>query len=183
MSVFAMLVLLIAIPIVELAVIVLVAGMIGVLPTVALVAAVSLAGFWLMKAEGIGVLRRMQAQVGDGQVPAREVVDGVLVLVGGLLMLLPGFVTGFFGLLLLLPPVRALLRPLVLARARRRVERGQAQFAAFTTSGSATSGFGTATSGFGPSSFGGPVYDADAHLVPGHAGSTRPESPRPELGS
>jgi len=160
--------LLIVVPIVELAVMVQVAGMIGVLPTVGLVVASSLVGFWLMKAEGLGVLRRMQTQMAEGQMPAAEVVDGVLVLVGGLLMVLPGFITSVLGLLLLLPPVRALVRPLVLARVRRRVERGQAQFVAFTTS-AAGPGFGSAGS-----TFGGPVYDAEAHLAP-----RDPRDPRP----
>ena len=166
--------LLIVVPIVELAVMVQVAGMIGVLPTVGLVVASSLVGFWLMKAEGLGVLRRMQTQMAEGQMPAAEVVDGVLVLVGGLLMVLPGFITSVLGLLLLLPPVRALVRPLVLARVRRRVERGQAQFVAFTTS--------AAPGGFPPGpTFGGPIYDADAHLAPRDDPAGRPPSSPPEL--
>jgi len=179
--VFVFLMLLIVVPIIELAVMVQVAGVIGVLPTVALVVLTSVGGAWLMKTEGLGVLRRMQNQIDNGQVPGREVVDGVLVLLGGLLMVLPGFVTSVIGLLLLVPPVRALLRPVVLARARRRIERGQAQFAVFTNAGSP----GSASSPFGStaSTFGGPVYDADAHLDPSGPSSPRPSSSRPELDS
>jgi len=174
MLVFALFLLLIVVPIVELAVLIQVAGVIGVLPTVGLVVASSLIGFWLMKAEGLGVLRRMQAQVAEGQMPATEVVDGVLVLLGGLLMVLPGFISSIVGLLLLLPPVRALLRPVVLARARRRIDRGQARFVAFTTS--------SAGAGFPPGpTFGGPVYDADAHLAPRDDPAGRPPSSPPEL--
>ncbi|MGZ4760422.1 MAG: FxsA family protein, partial [Acidimicrobiales bacterium] len=153
----AVLMVLILVPIVELYVMVQVAGVIGVLPTVALVVAMCLAGAWLMKVEGLGVLRRMQRQLNDGEVPTAEAVNGVLIVVGGLLMLVPGFVTGVLGLLLLLPPVRALLRPVVLARVQRRIDRGSARFMVFSA-GSPTVG------GRGPSSFGGRVYDADSHL-------------------
>ena len=158
-----MLMVLIVVPIIELAVMVQVAGIIGVLPTVALVVAMCVAGAWLMKIEGVGVLRRMQAQVAVGEMPATEVVNGVLILLGGLLMLVPGFVTGIIGLLLLLPPVRAVLRPIVLARAQRRIDGGRARFTVFS------GGFGPlgseATPGGRGRSFGGRVYDAEAHLA------------------
>jgi len=184
--VLVLLVVLIVVPIIELAVMVQVAGAIGVLPTVALVVAMCVAGAWLMKIEGLGVLRRMQAQVAVGEKPAAEVVNGVLVLLGGLLMLVPGFVTGVIGLLLLLPPVRAVLRPIVLARAQRRIDRGQARFTVFS------GGFGPVGSEAKPGgrgrSFGGRVYDAEAHLAGGsdRSSPTSPPSdsltpPRPAL--
>ena len=123
---------LILVPIVELYVMVQVAGVIGALPTVVLVVAMCLAGAWLMKVEGLGVLRKMQRQLNAGEMPTTEAVNGVLIVVGGLLMLVPGFVTGIIGLLLLLPPVRALLRPLVVARVQRRIDRGSARFVVFS---------------------------------------------------
>jgi UPF0716 protein FxsA len=172
--VFALLVFLIVVPIIELAVMVQVAGVIGVLPTAALVLVTSLVGLWLLQTEGLGVLRRMQTQINQGQLPGDEVVDGVLVLVGGLLMVLPGFITSLVGLLLLVPPVRSLLRPLVLARARRRVERGQAHVASFTSAGFAGAPFGSPSA-----TFGGPVYDADAHLASTDPGVPRPTAPGP----
>jgi len=153
---------LIVVPIVELYVMVQVAGMIGVLPTVALVVLMCFAGAWLMKVEGLGVLRRMQRQLDDGQVPTAEAVNGVLIVIGGLLMLVPGFVTGVLGLLLLLPPVRALLRPVIVARAQRRIDRGRTRFMVFS---SGVPGAGPGPSRSGPS-FGGPVYEADSHLDP-----------------
>ena len=97
-------------PIVELIVIVEVAIQIGVLNTIALLIVVSMVGGWLVKREGIGVWRRMQATVADGQVPHREVLDGFLLLIAGFLLMVPGFVTDVPGILLLLPPVRALVR-------------------------------------------------------------------------
>jgi len=177
--VLALFVALIVVPAIELAVMVQVASMIGVLPTVALVLASCVAGAWLVKVEGLGVLRRMQAQVADGQVPADEVVDGVMILGGGLLMVLPGFITSGLGLLLLVPPVRALLRPVVVARAARRAERGRARFAAHV----GPTVFGGGSSPSPGSSFTGPVYDADAHLTRPPSSPPDRGGPRPELGS
>jgi UPF0716 protein FxsA len=172
--VLALLMVLILVPIVELYVMVQVAGVIGVLPTVVLVVALCVAGAWLMKVEGLGVLRRMQRQLADGEMPTTEAVNGVLIVIGGLLMLVPGFVTGILGLLLLLPPVRALLRPVVVARVQRRIDRGNARFVVFSS--------GSPVGGRAPGSFGGRVYDAESHLDP-TAGSERPDplGPPPEL--
>jgi UPF0716 protein FxsA len=98
-------------------------------------------------------------------------------------MVLPGLITSALGLLLLLPPVRALLRPIVIARATRRAERGRARFAAYA--GSATFGapsFRTPTDPGARSPFGGPVYDAEAHLTRPPTSPSGPGGP-PELGS
>ena len=174
---------LILVPIVELYVMVQVAGVIGALPTVLLVVAMSLAGAWLMKVEGLGVLRKMQRQLNAGEMPTTEAVNGVVIVVGGLLMLVPGFVTGIIGLLLLLPPVRALLRPLVVARVQRRIDRGSARFMVFSAGSPGSSDLG----GRGPTTFGGRVYDADSHLDDRRGSERRdggpdPFGPPPELG-
>jgi len=109
------------IPFVELYVIVQVGHVIGLLDTFAVLVLVSLVGAWLVKREGMSVLRRAQAQVDAGRVPGRELVDGVLVLLAGALLLTPGFVTDAVGVLLLLPPVRASVRALTRRRLARQV--------------------------------------------------------------
>jgi UPF0716 protein FxsA len=109
------------VPIVELAVIVQVAGGIGVLNTIALLIAVSILGAWLVKREGVGVLRRVQAALQRGQLPHRELVDGALVMLAGALLLTPGFLSDVVGVLLLIPPTRAVVRTAVLARFRHRI--------------------------------------------------------------
>src|SRR5918999_6009357 len=101
---------LLAMPIVELAVIVQVAEEIGVLETLAVLVAISIAGAWLLKQQGLATWRSLQATMARGQVPTKEATDGALILFGGALLLTPGFVTDAFGLLLLLPPTRALLK-------------------------------------------------------------------------
>lgn len=98
------------VPFVELFVLIQVGQAIGTLPTIAVLVVVSIVGAWLVKKEGLGVVRRAQEQVRRGQVPGRELVDGVLILLAGALMLTPGFFTDVFGLALLVPPVRAALR-------------------------------------------------------------------------
>ena len=109
-------VLFLMVPIVELVVIVQVGQAIGTLPTIALLVVMSVVGAWLMKREGLGVLRRAQRQVQDGRVPTREVADGFLIVLGGALMLTPGFVSDLVGMALLLPPERAVVRPVLVSR-------------------------------------------------------------------
>lgn len=103
------------VPIVELYVIIQVAHAIGVLDTLGLLLLDSIVGGWLMKREGLGVLRRLQSKLQSGDLPSTALVDGFLILFGGALMLAPGFLTDLLGMALLLPPVRAVVRR-VLAR-------------------------------------------------------------------
>lgn len=110
----------VVVPIVELYVIVQVAGELGVLATIVLVMVVSAAGAWLCKREGLSLFRRIQGEVGAGRVPTTSLVDGFLVLFAGALLLTPGFVTDALGLLLLLPPFRVGVRALLVRRFARR---------------------------------------------------------------
>ena len=109
MALFLVLVFVVA-PLVELAVIVQVAGTIGAFNTIGLLVVVSLVGAWLARREGIGVVRRIQAALDRGQMPSAEVADGGLILFAGALMIAPGFVSDALAILLLLPPTRALVR-------------------------------------------------------------------------
>jgi len=106
----------IVVPIAELFVIIQVGEAIGVLPTIALLIADSILGSVLMKAQGRTAWRRFNAAVAEGRIPHREVLDGALVIFGGALLLTPGFISDILGILLLLPPTRALVRALVARR-------------------------------------------------------------------
>jgi UPF0716 protein FxsA len=108
----------VVVPVLELAVIIQVGSAIGVFNTIGLLLLSGLLGGWLMKREGLGVVRRMQRTAGEGRVPGTELVDAFLILFGGALMLAPGFLTDLFGVALMLPPVRAVVR----ATLRRRFE-------------------------------------------------------------
>jgi UPF0716 protein FxsA len=117
----------IVVPLAELAVIIAVGDLLGLLPTLLLLLGISVAGAWLAKREGLAAWRRFQLALGEGRVPTAEVADGAMVLLAGALLLTPGFLTDVVAVLLLLAPVRAALRrlaPRVAAwRLRRRAGR------------------------------------------------------------
>jgi UPF0716 protein FxsA len=103
------------VPILELWVIIEVGGLIGVLPTLALLLAISLLGATLLRRQGRDAWRRFNAALAERRFPGREVADGLLITIGGALLLTPGFVTDGVGLLLLLSPTRAIARRLLRA--------------------------------------------------------------------
>ena len=103
----------IVVPIVEIYVIIQVGEAIGALWTIALLIADSILGSMLMRSQGRAAWRRFNEAIAGGRIPAREVLDGVLIVFGGALLLTPGFVTDIFGLAFLLPPTRALIRKLL----------------------------------------------------------------------
>jgi UPF0716 protein FxsA len=115
-----MLALLVVLFIAELWVMVQVAVHIGVLETIGLLVLMPVLGMWLVKRAGLAVFRRLQATLDAGGVPHKEVLDGFLLLFAGLLLIVPGFITGAFGLVLLLPPVRAAVRTMLLRSLKRR---------------------------------------------------------------
>lgn len=119
----AVVLLLLAVPVLELWVFVAVSSWIGFGWALLAVVALSALGVVLTKREGLAAWRRVQSEVAAGRAPTRSVADGLLVLAGGLLLVFPGFVTAAFGLLLLLPPVRALLRPAAVSSFQRRAAR------------------------------------------------------------
>jgi UPF0716 protein FxsA len=119
---FALLLLLfIVVPIVEIYVIIQVGQAIGALPTIALLIADSILGSVLMRSQGRTVWRRFNETLAAGRAPAREVADGFLVVVGGALLLTPGFTTDILGLLCLIPPTRAVIRSTLLRTLGRRL--------------------------------------------------------------
>jgi UPF0716 protein FxsA len=97
----------IAVPIIEIAVFIQVGGILGLWPTIALVLLTAIGGISLLRAQGLATLQRAQASIERGEAPLREVFDGACLLVAGVLLLTPGFVTDTLGLILFLPPVRS----------------------------------------------------------------------------
>jgi UPF0716 protein FxsA len=109
----ALLVLFVVVPAVEIYVLVQVGQAIGALPTVALLLADAALGTWLFKREGSRAWLALREAVEQHRVPGKEVADGALVVLGGALLITPGFVTDVLGVLCLLPPSRAVLRRLL----------------------------------------------------------------------
>jgi len=104
------------VPIAELAIIIQVGQAVGVWWTIGILVADSVLGSLLMRSQGRATWRRFDEAMRSGRVPANEVLDGGLVIFGGACLLTPGFITDAFGLLLLLPPTRAVLRRLLVRR-------------------------------------------------------------------
>lgn len=115
--------LLVAVPIIEVWILLRVGHAIGGLPTVAILVAEAAVGAWLMKREGSRAWQALRATLGTGRMPATELTDAALVLVGGVLLMLPGFLTDVFGFFFLLPFTRPLARRLVEVFAARQVQR------------------------------------------------------------
>ena len=106
----------IAVPVVEIALFIQSAHWIGILPTIALAIGAGILGMALLRRQGLAVLLRTRAQMDRGEMPVGEVFDGVCLALAGVLLVLPGFLSDFVALALLLPPVRLALRGLLLAR-------------------------------------------------------------------
>jgi UPF0716 protein FxsA len=103
----------IVVPLVEIYVIIQVGKAIGPWWTILLLLADSILGSWLIKLEGSRAWLALREALDNGRMPARELADGALILIGGTLMLAPGFVTDAFGILMILPVTRPLFRRLL----------------------------------------------------------------------
>lgn len=111
----------IVVPLLEIYVLIQVGQVIGPWWTILLLVLDSILGGWLIRREGVRAWRALRAAVEQGKLPARELADGVLVVLGGALMLSPGFVTDGLGILLILPVTRPVFRRLLTSYAASRV--------------------------------------------------------------
>ena len=149
----------ILVPIAELAVLIQVGQEIGVWWTIAILIADSVLGALLMRSQGRIAWRRFNEALQAARPPAREVLDGVLVIFGGALLLTPGFITDIFGLLFLIPPTRALVRGLLVKRfANRMIVAARSRASAGTT--------WPPRGGGGPGDVEGTAVDVDADHLP-----------------
>jgi UPF0716 protein FxsA len=121
MPLLVLLAIFIVVPLAELYVIFKVGEAIGLPLTILILAVDSIVGSLLLKSQGRAVWRRFSETMAAGRVPHREVLDGVMVIFGGAFLITPGFLTDILGILLLLPPTRAVLRRLVVRALRGRV--------------------------------------------------------------
>jgi UPF0716 protein FxsA len=116
----------IGVPLVEIWVLIEVGQVIGPWWTILLLVLDSIFGTWLIRREGGKAWRALTVALQSGRMPARELADGALILVGGTLMLTPGFVTDAFGILLILPMTRPVARRLLTQVVTRRLLAGSA---------------------------------------------------------
>jgi UPF0716 protein FxsA len=117
--------LIIVIPALEIGFLLLSGKTIGVLPTIFLIVLTGVVGAWLAKKQGIEALRKAQQQMQYGQIPNEAILDGLCILVGGLLLLTPGFITDITGFLLLFPISRNKIKPILLSIIRKMIDKNQ----------------------------------------------------------
>ncbi|MFC0270276.1 FxsA family protein [Metabacillus herbersteinensis] len=120
-----LLLLIIVVPALEIGVLILSGKTFGVIPTILIIILTGVIGAWLAKQQGMETLRRAQQQMQYGRIPGDSIIDGICILVGGVLLLTPGFFTDLSGLLLLLPISRNRIKPLIQRIIRKLIERNQ----------------------------------------------------------
>lgn len=120
-----LLLLFIVVPLVELAILVQLGTMIGFWPTIGLVVATGFAGAWLAKSQGFRAFAAIQTDLREGRTPAEHLLDGLLILVGGVVLLTPGLLSDIAGILLLLPPSRRAFKNILRRRLNGMVRSGQ----------------------------------------------------------
>jgi UPF0716 protein FxsA len=124
--VLALVLIFIVLPIAELYVIIQVGESIGVWWTLAILVADSILGSLLLRTQGRTAWRRFNEALAAGRPPAREVLDGGLIIFGGAFLITPGFISDVIGLLLILPPTRTMFRRLLVRRYSRKLVAGVA---------------------------------------------------------
>lgn len=102
------------IPFAEIYLLLMVGGIVGVLPTILLVVFTAMLGTYLLKQQGLATFQRFQENLAQGAIPTYEMIEGPIILVGGALLLTPGFVTDAIGFCLLCPPIRRKIAQYVL---------------------------------------------------------------------
>ncbi len=116
----------IAIPAIELILLIKLGGMIGLLPTLAIIFVTGALGATLARWQGLSVLRQIQTQMAQGQLPANALFDGVIILLAGALLLTPGFLTDIVGFLSLVPSVRNMFKRAIRKRIEKSIQQGDA---------------------------------------------------------
>ena len=96
----------ILVPIIEIALLIKVGGFLGLWPTLAIVVGTAVLGTWLLRRQGLDTMARARTRLDIGQLPAIQMIEGLILLVGGVLLLTPGFMTDAFGFACLIPPSR-----------------------------------------------------------------------------
>ncbi|HJV34062.1 FxsA family protein [Geomonas sp.] len=107
---FRLLILFTIIPVIEIYLLIKVGSWIGPLPTVVLLLAISLLGAWLVRSQGFRIFLQIREELSRGRLPAAQLLDGALVLVGGVLLMTPGFFTDFLGIFFLFPFTRSFIK-------------------------------------------------------------------------
>ncbi|UOE75652.1 FxsA family protein [Parageobacillus thermoglucosidasius] len=104
---------LIVMPALEIVLFILFGKLIGIWPTVAFIMLTGMMGVWLAKRQGVAVVEEAKREIFYGRLPSGAMLDGICVFIGGVLLLMPGFLTDAVGVFLLLPATRSFVKPYV----------------------------------------------------------------------
>lgn len=115
---------LIVVPAAEIGILLVSGQLIGVPATILLIILTGILGAYLAKQQGLEIIRKTQMQLGRGMMPGDAILDGISVLVGGTLLLTPGFVTDALGFMLLAPPTRKFFKVLMMKLFRNWINKG-----------------------------------------------------------
>lgn len=113
------------VPILELVVLIKVGSAIGAFPTILLVVLISVTGAWLARVQGFLVLQKIESTINQGIMPTEEMLDGMMILAGGILLLTPGFISDIIGLVMLFPATRWLVKQLTRKYIQMMLKNGQ----------------------------------------------------------
>lgn len=116
--------LMIVLPLIEIAVLIFVGKTIGILATLSLIILTAILGAYMAKKQGFQVLQNVQNSLQYGRIPREEVLDGVCILIGGLLILMPGLITDVIGFLFLIPKTRTIFKNFLKRNFRNWIEKG-----------------------------------------------------------
>jgi len=117
--------LLTVVPAVELIVLIEVGSVIGSVNTILIIVLTGVVGAYLARIQGFYIFQRVNSSLQSGNMPTEEMMDGLMVLVGGILLLTPGFITDIFGFSLLIPATRALIKRIIRNHFNRMIDSGQ----------------------------------------------------------
>jgi UPF0716 protein FxsA len=113
----------IIVPALEIGLLILSGKTFGLIPTILLIISTGVIGAWLAKNQGLRAIQQVQSQMSHGQMPGDTIIDGLCILVGGVLLLTPGFITDSIGFILLVPSTRNWIKPFILKLIRDYLDR------------------------------------------------------------
>jgi len=116
------------VPVIELWLLMRVGSVIGFFPTVGIILFTGVVGAWMARIQGLSVISNLNTSVAQGKVPGKELVNAVLVFVGGALLLTPGFVTDILGFSMIMPGTRDLISAFLIKYFSNKAQNGDVKF-------------------------------------------------------
>ncbi len=123
------------VPVIELWLLIRVGSIIGFFPTIGIVVLTGVVGAWMARIQGLSVISELNTSVAQGKVPGKELVNAVLVFVGGALLLTPGFVTDILGFSMIMPGTRDMISAFLMNYFSKKVQSGDIKFSHYSTHG------------------------------------------------